>query len=246
MSFRIPSVGRSVFFSTIMILPSPGNEFPRRRLVGRSNRKYSRRPSSSFRCELDRRLVEMESAALPVDGLSRTPFGEAGDAARGILVGHRAAAQDGSGRERPRFGDVCDEIEERKVHRVARVRISHETVVQDRPESQVDAPVAPSVTELVRSHGERREGRRRFRTEEPEPLLEFDRDELTVSDVVRQRNEPDEPGRVLWRDAARSVAENDRDLGLEIESPTRDSKAPMGPWGRARRRTLPGKREDPS
>src|SRR5262245_64955743 len=64
-----------------------------------------------------------------LEGLDHPALGQAGDAARAVLVGDSAAAQQGARGEAARLAQVLDEVVEGEVH-LPGVRVAHELAVE--------------------------------------------------------------------------------------------------------------------
>ena len=95
-------------------------------------------------------------------------------------------------------------------------------------QGQVQLAAVPGLAQLVRRHGDRRKGARRFGLEETETLGQLTRDQPAQRDIIDQHDEADGFGRLLDRTTGRRVPGDDGDLAFHVTAPGRVTQRDIG------------------
>jgi hypothetical protein len=164
-------------------------------------------------------LHERRLRLAALDGLDGTLLGDAGVAARPVLVADGARAHDAAGAHVARPGDMRNELAEVEGHFLAGGAQAHTLAVPGRLDIQVHPAAGPGFAQLVGCHRDRTEGGGRLALEEAEALGQFGRDQVAQTPVVDQHQQAHAVQGRLGRRPHADVARDHRDLRLEVDAP---------------------------
>ena len=134
------------------------------------------------------------------------------------MVGYGAGADQGTRRQRARSGGMGEQLVEAELHVLAAFGLAEELLFVVGNQGAVNLATAPGVTELIRRHRHRREGRARLARHEAEPLAELRRNEVAQRHVVDQYQQANVRLGRRSRGAHGHVVGDDPHLGLEIDA----------------------------
>ena len=103
-----------------------------------------------------------------LEGLEHPPLGDATRAARRVIVGHRAAADDRAGAERAGLRRVRDQAIE-AVHHRSGIGIAEQDAVDLRLHRAMQAPVVPGIAQFIRRDRDGRKALAGFDCTNPKP-----------------------------------------------------------------------------
>ncbi|MNK74606.1 hypothetical protein D3C87_941250 [compost metagenome] len=162
----------------------------------------------------------LDGADLGDAGIAQTVFGHGlARTAVGVLVRHRARADDGPGDQGAGLGQMGDQNAEVEGHVDARVGLAELCAVQLDQKLARQLAVLPAIPEFIRRDEDGRQGAGGLGLDEAEALGQFAGDQVAERDVVDQADQTDRSQGLVARGAQRHVAGDDHDLGLQVAAP---------------------------